>query len=101
MSLVFVAAAAGEPNPLISMVPVLLMFVIFYFLLIRPQQKQQKEHREFLKALDKNQEVVLSGGIHGVVVQVKEDTVSVKIAENVRVEVEKASVARAQKAAKS
>ncbi len=101
MSLFFVAAAAGEPNPLISMVPVLLMFVIFYFLLIRPQQKQQKEHREFVKALDKNQEVVLSGGIHGVIVQVKDDTVSVKIAENVRVEVDKASVARAQKAAKS
>ncbi len=101
MSLFFDAAAAGEPNPLISMVPVLLMFVIFYFLLIRPQQKQQKEHREFVKALDKNQEVVLSGGIHGVVVQDKDDTVSVKIAENVRVEVDKASVARAQKAAKS
>jgi len=100
MSLVFIAAA-GEPNPLISMVPVLLMFVIFYFLLIRPQQKQQKEHREFLKALDKNQDVVLAGGIHGTVVQVKEDTVSVKIAENVRVEVDKASVARAKKAANS
>jgi preprotein translocase subunit YajC len=100
MSLIFIAAA-GEPNPLISMVPVLLMFVIFYFLLIRPQQKQQKEHREFVKALDKNQDVVLAGGIHGTVVQVKEDTVSVKIAENVRVEVDKASVARAKKAANS
>lgn len=99
MNFVFLAVA-GEPNPLISMVPVLLMFVIFYFLLIRPQQKQQKDHREFLKALDKNQEVVLSGGIHGVITQVKEDTVSVKIAENVRVEVDKASVARALKAGK-
>ncbi|MBP9733465.1 MAG: preprotein translocase subunit YajC [Candidatus Omnitrophica bacterium] len=99
MNFVFMAVA-GEPNPLVSMVPVLLMFVIFYFLLIRPQQKQQKEHREFLKALDKNQEVVLSGGIHGVITQVKEDTVSVKIAENVRVEVDKSSVARAAKAGK-
>ncbi len=99
MNFVFMAVA-GEPNPLVSMMPVLLMFVIFYFLLIRPQQKQQKEHREFLKALDKNQEVVLSGGIHGVITQVKEDTVSVKIAENVRVEVDKSSVARAAKAGK-
>lgn len=98
MNLIFIAAA-GEPNPIISMVPVLLMFVIFYFLLIRPQQKQQKAHREFLKALDKNQDVVLAGGIHGTVVQVKEDTVSVKIAENVRVEVDKVSVSRAVKKA--
>lgn len=97
MSLIFIGAA-GEPSPLISMVPVLLMFVIFYFLLIRPQQKQQKEHRAFLKALDKNQEVVTSAGLHGTVVQVKEDTVTLRIAENVKVEFDKSSIARLQKA---
>ena len=69
MSLIFLGVA-GQPNPIVSMVPVLLMFVIFYFLLIRPQQKQQKEHKAFLKALDKNQEVVTASGIHGTVVQV-------------------------------
>jgi preprotein translocase subunit YajC len=89
---------AGEPNPLVSMVPVLLMFVIFYFLMIRPQQKQQKAHQAFLKALDKNQEVVTSGGIHGTVVQVKEDTVSLKVADNVRLEVDKSAIARGSKA---
>lgn len=99
MSLIFLGAAAGEPNPIISMVPVLLMFVIFYFLLIRPQQKQQKEHREFLKALDKNQEVVTSGGLHGTIVQVKDDTVTLRIAENVRVEVDKSAVSRGRKGA--
>lgn len=95
MSFIFLGAA--EPNPIISMVPVLLMFVIFYFLLIRPQQKQQKTHREFLKALDKNQEVVTSGGIHGTVVQVKDDTVTIRVAENVRLEVDKAAIARGKK----
>ncbi len=95
MSLIFLAA--GEPNPIISMIPVLLMFVIFYFLLIRPQQKQQKEHREFLKALDKNQEVVTSGGIHGTVVSVKDDVVTIRVAENVRLEVDKVAIARGRK----
>lgn len=96
MNLIFVAAA--EPNPIVSMVPVLLMFVIFYFLLIRPQQKQQKEHRAFIKALDKNQEVVTNGGIHGTVVLVKDDTVTLRVAENVKIEVDRVSIARGKKA---
>lgn len=100
MSLIFIGAA-GEPNPIISMVPVLLMFVIFYFLLIRPQQKQQKEHKTFLQALEKNQEVVTSGGIHGTVVQVKDDTVSIRVAENVRLEVDKSAISRGKKVATS
>ena len=98
MSLVFIGAA-GEPSPIISMIPVILMFVIFYFLLIRPQQQQQKKHREFLKALDKNQEVVTSSGIYGTVIQVKDDAVTLRVAENVRMEFEKSSIARLQKTA--
>ena len=98
MSLIFIGAA-GEPSPIISMVPILLMFVIFYFLLIRPQQKQQKDHKAFLKSLDKNQEVVTTSGIHGTVVQVKDSTVILRVADNVRLEFEKSSVAQLQKAA--
>ena len=97
MSLIFVGVA-GQPNPIISMVPVLLMFVIFYFLLIRPQQKQQKEHKAFLRNLDKNQEVVTTSGIHGTVVQVKDATVTLRVAENVRLEFDKVSIAHLQKA---
>ncbi len=97
MNLVFLGLA-GEPHPLVSMVPVVLMFVIFYFLMIRPQQKQQKEHKAFLAALDKNQDVVTSGGIHGTIVQVKDNTVSIKVAENVRLEVDKSAIARSGKA---
>ena len=97
MSFIFLGVA-GQPNPIVSMVPVLLMFVIFYFLLICPQQKQQKEHKAFLKALDKNQEVVTTSGIHGTVVQVKDATVTLRVAENVKLEFDKSALARLQKA---
>ena len=59
------AQGAGAPNPLISLMPLVLMFAIFYFLLIRPQQKKQKEHQKMLSELKKNDDVVTTGGIHG------------------------------------
>mgnify|MGYP000928910152 CR=1 FL=1 len=84
-------------NPLVNMVPLLLIFFIFYFLLIRPQVKAQKkkerDHQDMLKALSKNDEVVTTGGIHGVVVNVKDKTVTLRIDENVKMEVEKNCVA--------
>ena len=82
-----------QPSPLISMIPLLLIFVIFYFLLIRPQQKKQKEHDDLLKKLEKNQEIVTTGGIHGTIVGVKDTTVMVRIDDNVKVELQKNCVA--------
>ncbi len=88
---------AEMANPLVNMVPLLLIFFIFYFLLIRPQVKAQKkkerDHQDMLKALSKNDEVVTTGGIHGVVVNVKDKTVTLRIDENVKMEVEKNCVA--------
>ncbi len=77
---------------LIGLWPIILIFVIFYFLLIRPQQKRQKEHQKMLESLRKGDRVLTSGGIYGTVVGVKDDVVVVKIAENVKVELAKSAV---------
>jgi len=84
---------SSAPNPLINLLPIILIFIIFYFLLIRPQKKQQDEHRKMVSSLKKNDEVITSGGIHGTIVNVKEHTVTLKVDDNVKVEVQKSSVA--------
>jgi preprotein translocase subunit YajC len=76
-----------------SLVPLILIFVIFYFLLIRPQQKKAKEHRRMIENLKKGDKIITSGGVYGVIEAVGNNTVTVKIAENVRVKFGKAYVA--------
>jgi preprotein translocase subunit YajC len=73
-------------------VPILLMFVIFYFLLIRPQQKQAKKHQEFLRSLKTGDRVITSGGLHGVVTGLTDTTVTLEVADKVRVKVSRAAV---------
>ncbi len=87
------AGAQGAANPLMGLLPFFLIMVVFYFLLIRPQRKQQKEVQNLQNNLKKNDYVVTSGGIHGVVANVKESTVSLKIADNVKIEINKNSIA--------
>ena len=70
----------------------LLIFVLFYFMLIRPQRRQQKEHQLRLAALKSGDEVVAAGGIHGLITNVSDRVVTLKIADNVKIRVEKASV---------
>jgi len=84
-------------NPLISLLPLILIFVIFYFLLIRPQKISQREHQKMIENLNKNDEVVTTGGIHGTIINVKEKTVILRIDENVKVEVEKNCIAYLKK----
>ena len=74
-----------------------LMFVMMYFLLIRPQRKQQKEHQARIAALKIGDKIITSGGIHGLVANVKETTVVVKVADNVKIEMEKSAVANVTK----
>ncbi len=76
-----------------SLIPLILIFVIFYFLLIRPQQKRSKDHRKMIENLKKGDKIVTSGGIHGVIEAVGTNTVTVKIAENVKVKLGKAYIA--------
>lgn len=84
-------------NPIVQLLPLALIFVIFYFLLIRPQKQKEKEHQKMLEGINKNDEVVTSGGIHGTVVNVKEKTLTLRIDENVKMEIEKNSVAYIKK----
>jgi len=75
-----------------SFIPIILMFVIFYFLLIRPQQKKTKEHREMITKLKKGDRIITSGGLHGRITAVGETTMTVEIADKVRVKVARGNV---------
>jgi len=76
-----------------TFVPLILMFVIFYFLLIRPQQKKAKEHQEMIGNLQKGDKVVTSGGIHGIVTKVDDAVVTMEIADKVKVKITRANIA--------
>ena len=89
----------GAQSPLISLMPIVFIFIIFYFLLIRPQKRQQDEHKKMIAALKKNDEVVTSGGIHGTIVNVKEVAVTLKVDDNVKIDVEKSCIARIKRKA--
>ena len=76
-----------------AFIPLILMFAIFYFLLIRPQQKKAKQHREMLGALKKGDKVVSSGGLHGTITGLADDAITMEIAPKVRVKVSRGSIA--------
>jgi len=82
---------------LANLFPIILIFGIFYFLLIRPQQKQKIEYEKMLSSLKKNDEVVTTGGIHGTIINVKDDTFILKIDDNVKIEINKNAVAYVKK----
>ncbi len=91
----FAQAAGGGAAAFTSFVPLILIFAIMYFLLIRPQQKKLKEHKAMVDALRRGDQVLTQGGIIGKVVKVKEDgELEVEIAEGVKVRVIKATVAQ-------
>lgn len=74
------------------MMPLIFIFIIFYFLLIRPQQRKAKEHAKLVSALKTGDSVVTNAGIHGVISNVKDKTVIVKIADNVKIEFDRAAI---------
>ncbi|NOX92422.1 MAG: preprotein translocase subunit YajC [Gammaproteobacteria bacterium] len=86
------ADAVPQDGGWMGMLPLLLIFVLFYFMLIRPQAKRAKEHKNMVATLDKGDEVVTNGGLLGRVTDVGESFLTVKIAEGVEVKVQKQSV---------
>ncbi len=82
----------GEAGGFTAFVPLILMFVIFYFLLIRPQQKKTKEHQQMVSALKKGNKVVTSGGIHGVITSTDEATVTLEVADKVEIKILRGNV---------
>jgi preprotein translocase subunit YajC len=84
----------GMTGLLGSMLPIVAMIAILWFLLIRPQQKEQQKHREMVKNLKKGDEVVTVGGLYGRIMSLDAEKVSLKIAENVKIDVERSKVVR-------
>lgn len=89
-------APAGGPAAFGQFLPLILIFVIFYFLLIRPQQKKAKDHRNFLANLKKGDKVVTGGGLLGTITGLTDSVATLEIADNVRVKVSRGSIAGAQ-----
>ncbi len=87
------AAAAAQPSFLGAMWPLLVMIPLFYFMLIRPQMKRSREHRDMLAQLAKGDEVVTSGGLAGKVAGISEAYITVEIADNVQIKVQKQAIA--------
>jgi preprotein translocase subunit YajC len=93
--------APEQPPVLFQFMPLIIIAVLFYFLLIRPQQKKQKEHLRLVAAIKTGDKVVTSGGIHGIVANVKETTMLLKVADNVKIEMDKAAVVTVSKSAEA
>jgi len=86
------AAGASGPSTLQGLLPMILLFVIFYFLLIRPQQKRQKEHKNMVAGLVKGDEVVTMGGVLGKIAAIDENFITLEISKGVEVRVQRQSV---------
>jgi len=82
----------AEQNPLVSLLPLILIIAVFYFFMIRPQMKKQKELRQFRESIKKGDKVMTIGGIHGKVADVKETTVVIEVADKMRLTVEKSAI---------
>ncbi len=86
------AAAGGTEQSLLGFLPIVLMFVVLYFIMIRPQMKKQKEHRSMVEALAKGDEVVIAGGVLGRVAKLGETFLHVEVANGVELQVQRQSV---------
>jgi preprotein translocase subunit YajC len=87
------AAAGGAQSAMMNLVPLVFMFAIFYFLLIRPQQKKAKEHRALLEGIKKGDQVVTAGGMHGKVTAIDDTVVTLEISNGVNVKFNKGHIA--------
>jgi preprotein translocase subunit YajC len=86
------STAAQQGNPILGFLPLILIFVVFYFLLIRPQSKRAKEHKEMVANLSKGDEVVTNGGLLGRIVEVGENFVTVEVADGVQLKVQRQAI---------
>ena len=93
------AQAGGAEDSLVSFVPLILIVVVFWFFLIRPQQKRQKEHQKMISELGKGDRIVTTGGLFGTITKIGEDRMTVEIADKVRVQIERSQVSRLDKEA--
>lgn len=90
-------AAAGGMEGFKTFIPLILMFVIFYFLLIRPQQKKQKEHKALMAGLKRGDDIITAGGIMGRITNVADTVVTIEVAEKVRIKVSRGQITSVKK----
>ncbi len=84
----------GGGSPIASLLPFVLMFAVLYLLILRPQMKKQKNQQRMIDELEKGDEIVTSGGIHGSIANIKDDIIVLKIGDNVKIEVSRTAVSR-------
>jgi preprotein translocase subunit YajC len=84
---------AGQGGGIAGFLPIIILFVIFYFLLIRPQQKKAKEHREMISNLKKGVRIITSGGIYGTIISIDDSTIGLEIAEKIKIKITRGNVA--------
>ena len=84
---------AGQAGGIAGFLPIIILFAIFYFLLIRPQQKKAKEHREMIANLKKGTRIITSGGIYGTILSIDDTTIGLEIAEKVKIKISRGNVA--------
>jgi len=88
------AAGGTQPNPIMTFAPLILIIVVFYFFMIRPQMKKQKEVAAFRNSLAKGDKVVTTGGIYGKILELKDNYVLLQIDDNVKIRVDKAALVK-------
>ena len=88
----YAAPAAGVQDPIMGLLPFVVIFVLFYFMLIRPQMKRAKDQKKMIDALQKGDEVVTTGGVLGKITKVSDQYISLEIADNVVIQVQKPTV---------
>ena len=86
------AGAAGESNPLMTFLPLILVFVVFYFFMIRPQMKKQKDMTKYRSSLKKGDKIVTTGGLYGKVYEVKETSITVDVGGDIKLKIDKNAV---------
>ena len=88
----FAAPAVGAPDQIMGLLPFIVIFVLFYFMLIRPQMKRAKDQKKMIETLQKGDEVITAGGLLGKITKVSEQYVSLEIADNVTIQVQKQTI---------
>jgi preprotein translocase subunit YajC len=88
------ASGGAEANPIMTFLPLVLIIVVFYFFMIRPQMKKQKELTTFRNSIAKGDKVVTTGGIYGKIIELKDNTVLLQVDDNVKIRVDKAAIVK-------
>ena len=92
LNVLLMTQPTGDQNPIMSFLPLLLIIVVFYFFMIRPQMKKQKDLRKYRESLQKGDKVITTGGIYGKINALKDNHIIVEIDDNVKIKIDKSAI---------